>query len=1479
MQQTYHTKPTATSSGRGNFSSSASASASASLPPSESFNRPPRIVTAPPQGTVSVPEPPDKDALPPSQGWISLVMPMIMMAVILVMYIIINHGSMQEVTFLLPMALFSIMSPITAMLTTRQKIKQVRKRWNEGDKKYRKALSKLRKQLTAYTKKQREVALLTDPDPEELEVRIHERAHLWERRPEDPDFLAVRVGKGKLPLTVTLKTPEIDVTEPMLTEVQQLRDDFLGVKDIPCRVSLPKVKSLGITGRRQDVAALTRGMLCQIATHHSPEDVRIFGLYPASQQDDWNWLAQLPHTMPLKSVKQGLPIQSGNAAIASSSAQPGRKEERLVAVGEDEANILLNVLLEELSQRASKNADSGEKDSDEIALPHFVVVIHDYVDVRKHPALTHAFKLGKELGVSVIYMVAAEQAIPSECRGVIRLSDEGLVTYAAAGFDGETFDEVSADKIELEMAQHIATALAPLHVAQDEDDVDLTTNVRLLDLLDIPYVDQYDPEKWWGLPAQSGNAANGSGSAQPDWKESAPRFGRLRVPIGEGLDGPVWIDLNDAAHGPHGIIAGTTGAGKSELLQSLIVGLAVTHHPHLVNFVLVDFKGGAAFKAFENMPHTVGMVTDLSGKLSERALVALKSELKRREHILSQANAKKIAEYQAMRAQQPSAYEPLPNLFIVIDEFAELAKEHPTFMEGLVSVVQKGRSLGVHLILATQKPTGSVNQNIWSNLKFRICLRVASLQDSRDMLGRSEAALLPSTIPGRAYFQIGSEIFDLFQSARTSMQARVVNEAIIAQKQKTTGAGEVTDLSLLIDAMAPYKETLGATLFRPWPEPLPQRIDLPTVYRRVEAAGAYTRTVVEQGQPPFGWLTCPIGLVDLPIEQRQEPFLLDLPRNGGHVLIGGASGSGKSVLLRTLITSLIKTHSPAQLNLYLIDYGGQALRVFEKLPHVGGVFGEPDDEYIRRLLRKLHGMIEERKQFCAAHQIDDFLAYQRRRLENTDLPELPAVVLVIDKFSEFKQAHDKEMDVLLSIARFGRTYGVYLVLTIDRPVAVPPQLLSLFELRFGLRLVELTDSLILLGKHDAAHLEATLPGRAYKRGKILEELQVALPVAAEDDDEQTRKLDEMVTLIARITKSTAIPSAPPIRLLPDYVRADYFLMAAISNKQESAGTFTQPTPVSKVRITKTQLIATSKQLEETERNGLRIRLGMEDFSLSPFAIDLNADTPHMLVAGGPGSGRTSAIQTSLLMLACSPENRHARVMLVDFRRSSRLLRRLPNLWMYADTEERLVQCVDALKQEMRERMARLRTLLEQQEDSDDIPCLEEDPVVLVIDDYDQFSILSKNPLLDLKEFLLQARDLRLHIIVAGAPSDLSRSDALLQQVRACRLGLILGGDPQDQPLLGVRISDMSPGRGTVVRRNQRYLVQVAHLDTKTMTPWLARLRQSQVVEKIAAPVVAEPIAAVPEDNIVDALTEDQQLLEEAKRITDATLASSMLKND
>ncbi len=1215
----------------------------------EPFNRPPRIWPPMPDGVVTFPTPPqeERETQPPTP--LTLLLPMLSIAVLMGISIALSHGSFQQLAFLLPMAIFTIVNPLTSMLDARQKRKVLRRKQAVQNKQFMEGITKTRAQLEQETTEQRRVALLIDPDPIDLEERVRQRAYLWERRPEDPDFLMVRVGKSRQPLSVKIEFPSQQKTSsPLTQELQQLKDDFAFVKDVPCSIPLTKVKSLGITGRRQDVAAFTHGMLCQIAVHHSPQEVRILGIYPTSQKHDWEWLQQLPHTVPLKMGKQ----------------------RRLVAEGQEEANQVLNILLEELSRRASKleeEAASEKKRSESksaapgIALPHLVVIVHDYVEVRQHPTLTNAFKLGEQLGVSVIYLVAQEQAIPSECRAVLRLSTEEHVNtdshqrkvplkYAAAGFAGATLENVDADLVELTTVQRITSALSMLKLVEEgEDTVNLPTNLRLLDLLELPYADQLDVEQWWN---------------------SGPRFGYLRVPIGQGVNGTIWIDLNESAHGPHGIIAGTTGAGKSELLQSLIVGLAITHHPHLVNFVLVDFKGGAAFKPFEKIPHTVGMVTDLSGRLTERALVALKSELKRREHSLSKANAKNITQYQAMRLdpQNLAISEPLPHLFIIIDEFAELAKEHPTFIEGLVSVVQKGRSLGVHLILATQKPTGSVNSNIWSNLKFRICLRVASLQDSRDMLGRSEAGLLPSTIPGRAYFQIGAEIFKLFQSARTSLPARIsdIPLPLLAEKNE-----EMTDMQVLMGLLEPYQATLGAELFRPWPDPLPHRIYLPDVYQRsTPFVNANTHAGASM-TPPYGWMRFPVGLVDLPPEQRQEPFLLDLPREG-HMLIAGASGTGKSALLRTIVTSLALTHSPAQLHLYLIDFGGQALRVFEKLPHVGGTFGEGDEEYIHRLMRKLQGMIEERKQICMNYQVDDFLAYQRYRQSNgaPALPELPAVVLV-------KEA-------------------------------------------------------------EAYHVQ----------------------------------------------------HAPAIRLLPEYVRLG-------------------------------ELPTETAQLAESNAGpsaALHLHLGIEELSLLPIALELSPETPHVLVAGGPGSGRTNLLHICLFALANhqssrSPSHESTRIVLVDFRRSSRPLRSLPGVWKYADTAERLLEVVEELKSELEARTAILREELQSEEEEESIEG-KMAPIVLVIDDYDMLNILTKNPLTDLKEFLLRARDLRFHIIVAGSPNDLARPDALLQQVRSCRIGMILGGDPTDLPLLGVRISDFPPGRGQLVRRNRRYLVQVAHAEAK-----------------------------------------------------------------
>src|SRR2546421_3503117 len=422
----------------------------------ELFNRPPRIWPPVPDGVVIFPAPPqeEKEAQPPSP--FTLLLPLLSIGALMVISVALSHGSLQQLAFLLPMAIFTIVNPLSSLLDARQKRKALQRKQVEQNTQYMESLVKTRAQLERQTVEQRRVALLIDPDPIDLEELVRQRSHLWERRPEDPDFLMVRVGKGKRPLSVKIELPSQQNTSSQ--ELQQLKDDFAFVKDVPCSIPLTKVKSLGITGRRQDVAAFAHGMLCQIAVHHSPQEVRILGIYPTSQKHEWEWLQQLPHTMPVRMGKQ----------------------RRLVAEGQEEANQVLNILLEELSRRASKleEEEAGERKRTRsksaapgLALPHLVVIVHDYVEVRQHPTLTNAFKLGEQLGVSVIYLVAQEQAIPSECRAILSLSTEEQIgtdshqrnvplTYAAAGFAGALLENIRADFVDLTTAQGITAALS-----------------------------------------------------------------------------------------------------------------------------------------------------------------------------------------------------------------------------------------------------------------------------------------------------------------------------------------------------------------------------------------------------------------------------------------------------------------------------------------------------------------------------------------------------------------------------------------------------------------------------------------------------------------------------------------------------------------------------------------------------------------------------------------------------------------------------------------------------------------------------------------------------------------------------------------------------------------------------------------------------------------------------------------------------------
>jgi S-DNA-T family DNA segregation ATPase FtsK/SpoIIIE len=457
---------------------------------------------------------------------------------------------------------------------------------------------------------------------------------------------------------------------------------------------------------------------------------------------------------------------------------------------------------------------------------------------------------------------------------------------------------------------------------------------------------------------------------------------------------------------------------------------------------------------------------------------------------------------------------------------------------------------------------------------------------------------------------------------------------------------------------------------------------------------------------------------------------------------------------------------------------------------VGGVFNSADSERIRRLFRKLKGIIEERKQLFRELRVDSFIAYHNRPGNNNQPPPpLPAIVVVIDKFAEFRAIHEQDFPDLVSFSRDGRTYGVHLIISTDRPGVVPSNLAGNLEMRYALRLADPADSTYQLGKGDAATLDPATPGRGLRRLRGLDEFQTALPVVGDSDEEQGKQLE---VLSARMAQAARGVRADPIQLLPEYISLPDLITQASANPQ--------PAKV----------------------EGLRVPLGIDDLTLRPVWGELHPDSQHFLIAGGAGTGKTALLRTWILGLAQRYTPADVQIYVVDFRRALRALSRLPHVKGFGDNELRLNEMLEGLKKELLERQQRLSS-----GSSSKTPPLV--PIVLVIDDYELTSALPKNPGSELKDVARQARDIGLHAIIAGGINDLGRGfDGLVQQARAGRSGIVLGGDPQDNAILGVRILDLPPGRGYFVQRNSRNLMQAAFLEPEAVPVWMAQIRGSGV---------------------------------------------------
>jgi S-DNA-T family DNA segregation ATPase FtsK/SpoIIIE len=880
------------------------------------------------------------------------------------------------------------------------------------------------------------------PDPGLIAViATGPRRPLWERRRRDEDHLLIRAGSGDQPAEVALDDPEQD---------EHRRTVHRSLPDVPVTLPLREHGVLGFAGPGDTARALGRWAVLQTAVLHSPADVQLTVLTDPAGKHSWDWVRWLPHARP----------GGGNAPAA------------LIGLDAESVGRRVASLLELIEQRLGVRKETGEAGFRE---PDQLVVLDGSRRLRSLPGVIQLLREGPAVGVYAICLDADERLLPAECQAVAVV--EGA-TLRISRSGAEELYGVRPDFVSPAWCARVARSLAPIRdVSDDEEDAALPGSSRLLEVLSLDPPRAEDIVARWALRGATTSAV-----------------------VGESFDGAFEIDLR--RDGPHGLIAGTTGSGKSELLQTIVASLAAANRPDAMTFVLVDYKGGSAFGDCVRLPHTVGMVTDLDDHLVRRALESLGAELRRREHILAAAGAKDIEDFTRTGGR-------LPRLLIVIDEFASMARELPDFVTGLVNVAQRGRSLGIHLLLATQRPSGVVSPEIRANTNLRIALRVTDAAESQDVLNAPDAARIAKSTPGRAYVRLGHTSLVPFQAGRVGgrrpgadgsavpftapPEMRVLDWADLVRPLEAGTAhrahavqDEVTDLQVLVEALRGAAELAGVPeQHSPWLAPLPDAVLLHEL-------------AAEPGAVPF-------GIEDLPKRQEQRTATLRL-ETFGHLIVAGAPRTGRSQLLRTLAGALARTHSAADVHLYGLDCGNGALLPLAALPHTGAVVQRTEVERAVRLIGRLGEEIRRRQGVLAAGGFADVT--EQRRAGNAPLSH---VVLLLDRWEGFLTSLGELdagtlSDQIFTFLREGASVGVHVVITGDRSV-LSGRIATLTEDKLAFRLADRSD-LAMIGLHPRNLPENTAPGRAF-RAETGIEVQVALLTADPSGAAQAAALTEI----------------------------------------------------------------------------------------------------------------------------------------------------------------------------------------------------------------------------------------------------------------------------------------------------------------------------------------------------------------------------------
>jgi S-DNA-T family DNA segregation ATPase FtsK/SpoIIIE len=1232
-------------------------------------------------------------------------------------------------------------------------------RLNGSRRDYFRYLGQVRRKAGRAAKQQREALEWSGPEPESL-WWIAMGPRLWERRPRDEDFSTVRIGTGVQKLAIQLFPPDSKPVEDLdalsAGALRRFMRAHSTVSRLPVAVALGSFARIRLSGDLTAMRALVRAMVGQITVFHSPDDMRIMVCADQERMPHWEWVKWLPHALHPDEVDASGPV-------------------RLMAEDLGELDRLVGGDLRERS-RFQPGSPADE-------LPYHVLIVEG-------GHMPHDSQLGSDAiqGVTVIDLTGSTGAVEegNTLRLEVQQDDLHMVKIDHAGRERKT--RLGApDKLAFVWMEGLARQLSPLRASSasgsDGEDM-LSVNTTLTDLLGISDPRVLDPAMTW-----------------------RPRAGRnrLRVPIGLGADGRmVELDIKESAQGgmgPHGLLIGATGSGKSELLRTLVLGLAVTHSSEILNFVLVDFKGGATFLGLDSLPHVSAVITNLEDELPlvDRMHDALHGEMVRRQELLrASGNYASLRDYERAR-EQGAELSPLPTLFVVLDEFSELLSTKPEFIDLFVMIGRLGRSLGVHLLLASQRLDEGRLRGLDTHLSYRIGLRTFSAMESRAVLGVADAYELPSA-PGNGYLKFDTTGMTRFKAAYVSAAYQpdtrhasgngqpVAREVIeykpayaplpVVETPSTEAPAEAEEngsRSSLLDIVVGRLQGRGPAAHRIWLPPLGEP---PTLAHLLPSLSV----TPELGLSTPGWdgrgrLLAVIGIIDRPFDQRRDPYWLNLSGAAGHIGIAGGTQSGKSTILRSLITSMALTHTAREVQFYCLDFGGGALSALEGLPHVGGVASRQNADTVRRTVAEISTVLQQRERDFAEQGIDSIATYRKRLAEGSlEGDGWGDVFLVVDGWLTIRQEYESLEPVITDLAARGLGYGIHVIATTNKWSEFRPGIRDLFGARIELKLGDAYESEI--GRSASLAVPEGTPGRGLTKDGM--HFLSALPridgLRSSDD-----LADGLRALVETVNASWQGPAAPPVRLLPSLLHASEM-----------------PGP------------------DQTGTN--RIAIGIDEATLSPVTLDFETD-PHFIVFGDTGCGKSNALKLIMEGLVARKTPKEARLVVIDYRRALLDTAVTDHRIGYAASSAAAAELVQEVRFALLKRLPPADLTPDQLRERS---WWKGSDLYVVVDDYDLVAT-SNNPLQLLAELLPQARDIGLHLILARQMGGANRAmyDQAVQRLKEMASpALIMSGNRDEGVLFGkVRPQPLPPGRGFHVdRRLGDRLIQTASLASAENEP-------------------------------------------------------------